>query len=86
MAQEDNNDNDEYYVPKQIISGGGIVKPNLFGQADAIALGILTCKWNSFLQTPWRDSIETIKNELANLSIFKATMDHMDLISHNFYD
>ena len=52
MAWEGDNDNDEYYVPIQTISG----------------------------------SIEKIKNELANVSIFKATMDHMYLKSHNFDD
>ena len=52
----------------------------------AIELGILTCKFNSFLQTSQPGSIETIKNELANVLIFKATMYHMDMISRNSGD
>ena len=62
------------------------VTPNSFGQAAAIALGILTFQCNTFLQTSRPGSIETIKKELSNVSIFKATMDHMDLISRNYDD
>ena len=63
-----------------------IVKPNSFGQATAIALVLLTCKSNVFLQSSRPGSIETIKNELTNVSIFKANMDHMDMICHKFDD
>ena len=86
MDQEGDNDNDKYYVPIQIISGQRIFKPNCFGQAAAISLGLLTFQCNTFPQTLQPGSIDTIKNELANVSIFKATIDHMDLISRNFDD
>ena len=62
MAREVDNDNDEYYVPIQTISGRIIVKPNRFGQASEIALGILTCQYNAFLKTSGPSSIETIRN------------------------
>ena len=39
-----------------------------------------------FLKTSQPDLIETIKNELANASIFKANMEQMDLITQTFYD
>ena len=81
MAQEGDNDNDEYYIPIQTISGRIFVKPNQFGQATAISLGLLTCQYNDFLQTSRQGSIEDIKNESVNVSIFKAPNDHMDLIS-----
>ena len=86
MAREGDNDNGEYYVPIQTRLGRIIVNPNGFVQSSAISLGLLTFQWNAFLQTSRPGSIETIKNELANVSIFKATMDHMDLISRNFDD
>ena len=86
MAREGDNDNDKYYVPIQTRSSRRIVQPNHFGQASAISLGLLTFQCNAFLQTLRPGSIETIKNELANISIFKATMDHMDLISRNSDD
>ena len=50
MTREGDNDNDEYSVPIQTRSGHRIVKPNHFGQAAAIALGLLTCQFNAFLQ------------------------------------
>ena len=84
MAQEGNNDSNEYYVPMRTILGRRIVKPKRFGQAAAISLGILNCQCNDFLQTPQPGSIETIKNELENVSTFKATIKHMDLISRNY--
>ena len=62
MAQEGDNENDEYYVPIQTRSGQIIVKTNRFGQAAAIALGLLTCQCNAFLQNLRPISIETIKN------------------------
>ena len=86
MAREGDNKNYEYYAPIQTISGQIIVKPNSFGQATVITLGILTCQCNAFLQNSWSGSIETIKNELANVSTFTATMDHMDLRSCNYDD
>ena len=86
MDREGDNKNDEYYVLIQTRSDRKIVKPNSFGQATVIALGILACKCNDFLQTSRPGSIETIKNELENVSIFKATMDNMNLISSNFDD
>ena len=86
MDREGDNDNDKYYVLIQTISGQRIVKPNRFGQAAAIALGVLTFQCNAILQTLQTGSIDTIKNELANVSIFKATTDHMDLISRNCDD
>ena len=66
--------------------GQRIVKSNRFGQASVIALGILTFQCNDFLQTSRPGLIETIKNEWANLSICKTTMEHMDLISRNSDD
>ena len=48
-----------------------------------MALGLLTFKFNAFLKNSRPGSIETIKNELKNVSIFKANMDHMYLISRN---
>ena len=86
MDREGDNDNDEYYGPIQTRSGRIIIKPNIFGQSSAIALGLLTFKWNYFLKKSRPCSIETIKNELANVSIFKSTIDHMDLISRNSDD
>ena len=86
MDREGDNENDKYYAPIRNRSGRRIVKPNCFGQASAIALSILTCQCNSFLQTSQPGSIETIKNELANVSICKATMDHMYMISRNSDD
>ena len=86
MDREGDNDNNEYYELIQTRSSLIIVKPNRFGQAAAISLGLLTCQCNAFLQTSLPGSIETIKNELANVSIFKATMDHMDMISCNSDD
>ena len=44
MAREGDNDNYEYNVPIQTISGQRIGKPNRFVQAAAIALDILTCQ------------------------------------------
>ena len=86
MDREGDNDNDEYYVPIKTKLGRIIVNPNSFGQAAAIALGILTFQCNTFLQTSRPGSIETIKNELSNLWIFKATIDHMYMISRNYDD
>ena len=86
MAREGDNYNDYYYVPIQTGSDRRIVKTNRFGQSYTIALGILTFQYNYFLQTSRPGSIETIKNELANVSIFKATIDHMDPISRNSDD
>ena len=63
-----------------------IVKPNRFGQAAEIALGILTFQFNAFLQSSRPGSIETIKYELENVSIFKTTMNNMDMISCNSDD
>ena len=71
MAREGDNGNDEYYVQIQIKLFRIIVKPNRFGQATAISLSFLNCQCNDFLQTSWPGSIETIKNELANVSILK---------------
>ena len=84
MAREGDNYNDEYYVPIKTRLVRRIFKPNSFVLADAIELGLLTCQCNSFLKTSRPGPIETIKNELENVSIFKATMDNMDLISCNF--
>ena len=50
MAREGDNDNDEYYILIQTRSGRRINKPNRFGQAAAIALGLLTFQCNAFLQ------------------------------------
>ena len=86
MDQEGDNDNDKYYVPIQTRSCRIIVKPNRFRQAAATALGLLTFLRNAFLQTLQPCSIDTTKNELANVSIFKTTMDHMDLISRKCDD
>ena len=61
-------------------------QPNRLVQAAAIAFGILICQCNAFLQTSRPVLIETIKNELSNVSIFKETMEHMDLISRNSDD
>ena len=81
MSREGDNYNYEYYVLIQTRLGWIIIKPNIFGQAAAISLGILTCQCNDFLKNSRPGSIEIIKNELANVSIFKATIDHMDMIS-----
>ena len=62
MDREGDNDNDKYYVPIQTRSGRIIVNPNRFGQAAAIALGLLTFQCNAFLQTLQPGSIDTIKN------------------------
>ena len=43
MAQEGDNDNDEYYVRIKTRSDQKIVKTNRFGQAASIELGVLTC-------------------------------------------
>ena len=86
MVQEGDNENDKYYVSIKTISGWRIVKPNLFGQASEIAIGVLTCQYNSFLQTSRPGSIETKRTELENVSIFKATKDHTDIISRNSDD
>ena len=86
MSRDGHNANDEYYVLIQIILGRRIVKPNRFGNAAAVSPGILTCQCKDFLQASRIGSIETIKNELANVSIFKATIDHMYITSRNFYD
>ena len=50
MDQEGNNEKDENDLPIQTRSGQRIVKPNMFRQASAIALGILTFKCNALLQ------------------------------------
>ena len=63
MDQEGDNENYEYYEPIQTRLGRRIVKPNRFGQEDAIEIGILNCQCNAFLQNSWLGSIETIKNE-----------------------
>ena len=86
MAREGDNDNDEYNEPIQTRSCRTIVKPNRFGQAAAIALGLLTFHCNAFLKNSQSGSIKTTKNEFENVSIFKATMDHMDLISSKSSD
>ena len=86
MDREGDNDSNEYYVPIQTRSGGIFLKPNSFGQAAAIALGILIFQCKYFLQTSQLGSIETTKNELANVSIFKVTMEHMYLISFKYDD
>ena len=86
MDREEDNENGEYYVPIQTRTRRIIVNQNRFGKSAAIALGIITCQCNVFLQTSRPGSIETIKNKLENLSIFKATMDHMDMISRNSDD
>ena len=86
MDQEGDNENDEYYVLIQTRLVQRIVKPNRFGQASAIALGLFTCQCNAFLKTSRPGSIETITNELANISIFISTMDHMDMIICNYDD
>ena len=67
MAQEGDNNNDEYYVPIQTKLGRIIVKPDRFRQETTIALGILTCQCNDFFQTSRPCSIEIIKNELENV-------------------
>ena len=48
MDQEGDNENDKYYVPIQTRSGQIIVKPNRFGQAAAMSLGLLTFQCNVF--------------------------------------
>ena len=70
MAQEGDNGNNEYFVLIQTRLGRGIFKPNHFVQVSEIAIGLLACQCNNFLQASRPGSIETIKNELANLSIF----------------
>ena len=50
MSQEGDDDNDEYYVLIQTISGEINVRPNRFGQASTIALGLLNFQWHAFLQ------------------------------------
>ena len=70
----------------QTIWGRIIVNPNRFVQAAAISLVLITFQCNAFLQTSRPSSIETIKNELSNVLIFKATMDNMDLIITNSDD
>ena len=86
MDREGDNENDKYYVLIQTRSGQRIVKPNRFGQAAAISLVLLNFQWNAFLQNLQTGPIDTIKNEWANVSIFTATMDHMNLISRNCDD
>ena len=66
--------------------GRRIVNSNRFKQPDTILLGLFNWQCNAFQQTSWPGSIETTKNELENVSIFKATIDHMDLISRNYDD
>ena len=61
MDQQGYNDNDEHYVPIQTRLSRRLNKPNRFVQAAAIALGLLTCQCNAFLQTSRPGSIETIK-------------------------
>ena len=51
MDREGDNDHNEYYVPIQTRLVQRIVNPNIFGQANAISLGILTCQYNDLLQT-----------------------------------
>ena len=51
MVKEEDKEKDKYYVLTKNISGGRIVKPNRFGQSATIALGILTCQFNTFPQT-----------------------------------
>ena len=51
MTGEGDNENDEYYIPIETIAGQRIVKPNQFGQATIIEIGIITCKCNDFLKT-----------------------------------
>ena len=58
MTLEVDNDNDEYYVLIQTILVRIIVRSNIFGQATAISIGLLTCQWNAFLQTLRTGSIE----------------------------
>ena len=62
MAQEGDNYNDDYYLLIQTRSNQIIFKPDSSGQASSIALGILTCQFNAFLQTSRPGSIEIIKN------------------------
>ena len=57
MAQERDNDNGEYYETIQTISDRVIFKPDRFGKASEIALGLLTCQCNDFLQTSRPGSI-----------------------------
>ena len=63
MTREGDIGNDEYYVPIKTRLGWRVVKPNRFGQASTIALVLLTCRCNAFLQTSQPGSIEIIKNE-----------------------
>ena len=44
MTLEVDNDNDEYYVLIQTILVRIIVGSNIFGQATAISIGLLTCQ------------------------------------------
>ena len=71
MSREGDNYNGEYYVPIKTRWCRRIVKANSFGQASAIEPGILTFQCNYFLQTLRLGSIETIKDELANISNLK---------------
>ena len=48
-----------------------------------MAFVLLTCQRKAFLQTSRTGSIETIQIQLASVSIFRATMAHIDLISRN---
>ena len=57
MSREGNNDNDEYCVTIKTGLGRRIVKPNRFGQAAVIALGLLTYQFNDFLQNSRPGSI-----------------------------
>ena len=83
MDQEGDNENDEYYVLIKTRSGRIITNPNRFWQAASLALGLSTFQCNDLPQTSRPGSIETIRNKLDVVSIFKTTMDHMDLISLN---
>ena len=83
MAREGDNDNDEYYVPIQTISGQIFVNPNRFCTSSR------NCTWSlkfSIHCFPTKLTTSFNKNHqkwIGNVSIFKATMDHMDLISCN---
>ena len=61
MYLERDNDNDEYYVPIKTRLGQINFNPNCFGQVAAIALGLLTCQFNSLLKTSRPGSIEPSK-------------------------
>ena len=65
----------------QTISCKRIVSTECFGKAVEIELGLLTYHCNAWLKTSWTGSIVTMKIELANVAIFKANMEQMDLIS-----